>query len=372
MSRRDDVWELIHLINRKMESAAASGDLRTVLTSGDLPEVLQLEAILAEGNADIDVSMTAVAQHLLGRLRWHRSRLVPEGQGHADYDAALALFELPFILGLDDIPNPMLPTLAERVVPVAASFQEGASATKSPAKIESALILSRQIVTHLDPDHPFRLGMTANLGLLLLLRFENGGSAEDLDQSIELLETALARAVDQREAILSTLVQALRHRLAATADPADLDRVIECCEAGGAVASVDNDAAVKWLSSLGDSLLNRFERAGAEADLDRAIDVMRRTLDVDRARLLDPISVKYDLAYALSRRFDRTRSVTDLTEAINIATSAVEAVGSDHVFRSPTQHLLDAMLRANASLGGPQPRCPNTQPRHRPDHDLPL
>ncbi|MET9610047.1 hypothetical protein ABZZ17_34090 [Streptomyces sp. NPDC006512] len=351
MSRRDDVWELIHLINRKMESAAASGDMGTViLTSGDLPEVVQLDAILAEGDADIDVSLTAVAQHLLGRLRWYRSRLVPEGQGHADYDAALDLFELPFVMGLDDIPEPMLPTLAERMVPMAGSFQQGASETKDPARIESSLVLSRQIVTHLDPDHPFRPGMMANLGLMLLLRFENGGSAEDLDQSIDLLETALSRAVDQREAILSTLVQALRRRLAATADPADLDRVIECCEAGGAVASVDNDHAVKWLSSLGDSLLNRFERAGAGSDLDRAIDVMRRTLDADRARLLDPVAVKYDLAYALSRRFDRARSMTDLTEAIDVARSAVEAAGPDHVFRAPTQDLLDAMLRANASL----------------------
>ncbi|WP_149826074.1 hypothetical protein [Streptomyces tailanensis] len=232
MSRQDDVWELIHLINTKMESAAASGDLRTVLTSGDLPEVLQLDAILAEGSADIDVSMTAVAQHLLGTLRWYRSQLVPEGEGHGDYDAALALFELPFVLGLDDIPEPMLPALAERAVPAAASFQQGASGTKSPAEVESAIMLSQQIVTHLVPDHPFRPAMTANLGHMLMLRFEDSGSAEDLDQSIELLEAALASAVDQREAILSTLVQALRRRLAATADPADLDRVIECCEAG--------------------------------------------------------------------------------------------------------------------------------------------
>ncbi|MEU8777288.1 hypothetical protein [Streptomyces sp. NPDC048606] len=349
MSRRDDVWELIHLINRKMETAAASGDLHTVLTSDDLPEVRRLDAILVEGDPDVDISMTAVAQHLLGRLRWHRSLLAPADQGRADHDAALAWFELPFILGLDDIPPPVLPALAERVVPVAASFQQGASATKSPAEIESALALSRRIVTHLGPDHPHRPAMTANLGLMLLLRFENGGSPEDLDQAVEVLEAALTHAVDQREAVLSTLVQALRHRLAATADPADLDRVIACCEAGIAVASADDEAAVKWLSGLGDSLLNRFERTGAGADLDRAIDLMR-TVDAGRTRLLDPVAVKYDLAYALSRRFDRTRSTADLAEAIDVAGAAIEAADGDHAFRAPTQSLLDAMLRADAAL----------------------
>ncbi|MGW6866674.1 hypothetical protein [Streptomyces sp. NPDC054901] len=355
MNRRDDVWELIHLINTKMESAAASGALRTDLTAGDLPEVLRLDAILAESGADIDVSMRAVAQHLLGKLRWYRSRLMPEGEGDGEYDAALSLFELPFILGLDDIPEPMLPALAERAVPVAASFERGASGTKTPAEIESAIILSRQIVTHLAPDHPFRPGVTANLGHMLMLRFDNGGSPQDLDQSIELLQAALAIAIaaDQREAVLSTLTTALRRRLTATADPADLDRVIECCEAGAAVAPVGDEGSVKWLSGLGDSLLNRFERTGADSDLDRAIDVLRRALDTDRARLLDHTAMRYDLAYALSRRFNRTRSATDLTEGIDLARAAVEAAESDHVFRAPARNLLEAMLRVKASRRDP-------------------
>ncbi|MFG2293323.1 hypothetical protein [Streptomyces sp. NPDC048603] len=353
MNSQNDVWELIHLINRKMESAAASGDLRAILTSGDLPEVLQLEAILAEGGADIDVSMAAVAQHLLGRLRWHRSRLVPEGEGHGDHDAALALFELPFLLALDGIPEPMLPTLAERAVPTAASFQQSAIDTKAPDRIESAITLSRQIMVHLAPDHPFRPGMAANLGHLLMLRFENGRSAEDLDQSVELLEAALASAVDQREAVLSTLAKALRLRLAATAESADLDRVIECCEAGAAMAPVDDADAVKWLSGLGDSLLNRFERTGADSDLDRAIEVIRRALAAEGARLLDRTAMGYDLAYALSRRFNRTRSATDLNEAIGLARSVVEAAESGHLFRAPTQNLLEAMLKVNASRPEP-------------------
>ncbi|MEU9706008.1 hypothetical protein [Streptomyces sp. NPDC047981] len=352
MSRRDDVWELIHVINGTMEAAVGSADaLRdAVLTAGDLPEVRQLEAMLAEGGADLDVSMTAVAQHLLGRLRWHRSRLVPEGEGHGDYDAALTLFQLPFVLGLDDIPEPMLPTLAERALPMAASFQQGASETKAPAQVESAIILSRQIVTHLAADHPWRPGMLANAGHMLMIRFEIGGSAQDLDQSVELLEAALAAsAVDQREAVLATLVQALRHRLAATADAADLDRVIECCEAGVTAASVDDVGAVKWLGGLGDSLLNRFERAGADTDLNRAIEAMRRALGADRAGLFDRTAMGYDLAYALSRRFDRTRSATDLAEAIDLARSALEAAGPDHVFRAPTQSLLAAMERVSGS-----------------------
>ncbi|WP_149826075.1 tetratricopeptide repeat protein [Streptomyces tailanensis] len=100
---------------------------------------------------------------------------------------------------------------------------------------------------------------------------------------------------------------------------------------------------------MGDSLLNRFERVGADSDLDRAIDVKRRALGADRARLLDHTAMKYDLAYALSRRFNRTRSATDLAEAINLARSAVEAAEPDHVFRAPTQNLLEAMLRVNTS-----------------------
>ncbi|GAA2411128.1 hypothetical protein GCM10010191_20240 [Actinomadura vinacea] len=348
MGDRDEMWELIHLINAKLERAKASGDLAAALTSADFEETRRLASLQERADAD-DIDMVANARHLLGTLRWYRHQLASGGTDD-DHVAAVSYFTLPFIMGLDDIPEALLPDLADHAMPTATSWQRSAAETRAGDQIDHAFELWQRIADHLRPDHPGRTAVTANLGSLLMLRFEDNGSPQDLDRSIEMLEAAAADTTSprQREDILSTLVNALRTRLKANADPADLDRMIDHLAAGASVAA--DETRTQWLYGRADSLLIRFDRDGDNADLDQAIDALRTALAADRTDGHPPTALRYDLAYALARRFNHSRSRTDLAEAIDIASAAATTAAPDDVFKAPAQSLLDDLLRATHKM----------------------
>ena len=338
MDAQEEVRTLIHRINARLGEAAAADELHAMLTSGDMAEVSRLATLLDRaGPEQIDISLAANALHLLGTLRWYRHQLVAEGKQDGNRRDAVDYFVVPYVLGLDDIPEPLLPDLANRALPNATAIHQSAVRTGARDQVDQAVLLWRRLAGHLAAGHPGHAGINANVGSLLLLRFEGDGSADDLNQAVEALETALAGAVDvaQREGVRPTLVRALRRR------STDLDRVIDLCADGAAATTAPDETYARWLSGLADSLMERYERTRATADLDRAIDAARSSLAVDPT---PSTSLRYTLAWALAHRFGRTGSAVDQTEAIDTARTVMDTTTPDDPYREPTRKVLEAML----------------------------
>lgn len=343
MGIEEEVWTLMQRINERLEEATASGELHAVLTSGELAEARELASILDRADPEeLAISMAAVALHLLGTLRWYRHQLVPEGEQDGNRRDAVNYFVVPYVLGLDDIPEPLLPELAGRAIPSALAIHESAVQTCERDQIDSTIRLWRRLDEHLTAGHPSHAGINANLGCLLLCKFESDRSIDDVNQAVGVLEAALAGAVDGalRGDIRLTLVKALRSR---RADPADLDRIIELCADGVAAATAASELSASWLARLADNLMERYEHTRATTDLDRAIDAARSSLAIAPTSSTD---LRYDLAWALAHRFELTGSAADRAEAIRTARTVVDTARPDDTFWEPARKVLEAMLHS--------------------------
>jgi tetratricopeptide (TPR) repeat protein len=346
----DEVRSLIDQINAKLEQATGSGELEAVLAAGDLPEARRLESVLEEADPDnVDLGPIAAARHVLGSLRWYRSQLVPDGA--EDRAAALSFFRLPYSQGLADIPAPLRPELASRVVALAMASLAHAIAHQKRDQADGAIEFGQRVAGDLAADHPDRARLLAYVGTVLHLRFSDTGSRDDLDRAIAFLGDAFdAGDPTTREDTRLFLVQSLQARLTATADPADLERMIDLC-ATGVPAATDDEARVGWLTFWGDALLQRYERDGADADRDQAIEAKRSALAIGPTTDLSPAALRYGLAWALSRGYDPDKSSADLVEAIDLAETAARVAGPDDPFGPAAQRLLEPMREVHRRFG---------------------
>ncbi len=355
--------ELLAIIARRIEQGPEdpSGylDLTVVI------EAMQLAQILRDDGGTVE------EWHRLGVLHWLRYEH-PEGGFQHDLFNAIRAFAPCFVAGEEELPEPLLPALADQVEDDAFALLQSSMASAASRELSEAVRLWDRIVSATPVGHPRRIRRLNCLGGLLQARSERAGSEDDFDRAIKLFREALSAAspgdpelasiqnnlgaafqirfertgssadlglaIDAlREAaaspqtndlyrgtIVPNLADALQTRVSLLGDPHDLDEAIRYRQEAIEYIAPGNPDQYRQLANLGVSLRKRYARSGSRADLNAAADALQAATEgPDGARYFD------SLGMVLYERFTMTDALADLTAAIE-ALSATVAPGSRH------------------------------------------
>ncbi|MDG9708543.1 CHAT domain-containing protein [Streptomyces sp. DH10] len=170
-----------------------------------------------------------------------------------------------------------------------------------------------------------RAGRIGNLGVLLVLRYEETGAPDDLDAAIDRYGQALALLGDDHPDAglhFNNLGSALAARTRLHGADAELDEAIAV---GRAAVRSDGPAhqRVLRLSNLGGALYARYTRHGAVADLDEDIDLQREALRLVPPDHPERPGLLSNLATALTERHETLGIRDDLSEALELLEEAM-------------------------------------------------
>lgn len=316
----------------RLGKVAATGDLTVVLSDSAFNEAREL--VRAVDDSDLE------AAHLLGWFHWYRCQALSAGDAERELGLAVAAFAPCFLDGVGELPEVLLPTLADAVSRTAMErlMRELDSADRglSTATAAAAVGLWRRILAATAGDHPQRATRLANLATALHIRFERAGEAADLDASIDAYRDAVAAdSVDRtaRALRLFSLATELRIRFERSETAADLDDAVVGLREAVAIGPVDHPARVLHLHSLATALRTRFERVGVVADLDVAIDAFTAAVAIGPVGYPALVTRLSDLAAALRTRFERTQDMADLDSGVEVSRRVVAVASGDDRYR---------------------------------------
>ena len=126
----------------------------------------------------------------LGWLLWNRCRAALDEVGGAELEEAVEAFAICLTVDVGDIPERLLPRVADAAAPYGVGLLERALDTLDPDVADVAADLWNRIVNIL----PGRAGYLSRLGIALRVQFERRGGSERLDLAIRAGELAIIRA----------------------------------------------------------------------------------------------------------------------------------------------------------------------------------
>jgi tetratricopeptide (TPR) repeat protein len=333
-------------LKMRLDEAIAENDLASLLDPGIRAEALRLTEILDE-SGDLE------ARYVLGWFHWLRFLALPEGQDNGALMSAASMFTPCFVSGLDGLPEPLLPLLAERAAALTETALERALDSGDSALLSASISLWFRIVNALAADDLRRVMWLSNLGVALRTLFERTGDLASLDAAIQAgraAADAFPAGHPDRAAALSNLGVALRTRFECTGDLPDLDAAIEAGRAA-VDAAAGHPGLPMALSNLAGTLQARYLMSWAISDLDAATEAARAA--VGAAPPSDPDRAKYlsNLGIALQARFERSSDQADLDAAIEAGQAAVDALGANHPDRSAALANLQRALQSAQDHG---------------------
>lgn len=342
--------ELLVAIRARLDQVVATQDFSPVLGKAALAQAEHLADALGEDEADLD------ARYLLGWLHWYRCQELPDGQDRQDLDAAISLLIPCFrARGVGDLPDPLLPLLADRVIPDAAALLQQALDSADQVPLSTTVQLWQHILQATPVDDPDRAGHQSNLGTAFQIQFERTDVLADLDTAIEHHRAAVEDILvghPDRAGFLSNLGNALRLRFERTGALGDLDTAVEAGRQAVEAAHGDDLDRGMYQSNLGIALLSRSERTGVLADLEAAIGHLREGVDATPADDPDRGMYYSNLGNALQARFGRTGKLADLDRAIEHLREAVETTPAGDPDRAGYQSNLGMALQARFARTG--------------------
>jgi hypothetical protein len=313
--------DLLAALRARLEQANASEDFAAVLEPGAVAEGRRLYEIARE---DLEVLCT------IGWVHWYRYHGQPEGQDQEDFGISVRALTHCFVHGVDDLPDALLPLLAQESVPVAGAWL-AESLRGGGADRDLILATARawqRIVDCVPPEHRDGPRYLCDYGLALFLWFEQTGERADVDAAIDATRAALAIAPvgfpdADRAVVLSNLCMGLRARARLAGSAADLEEAIEVGRAAMAAAPAGHPSRARHLHNLGMALQDRFTRAGAAADLDGAIEAYQASVSDPG---VDPVARELTmslLGVALQARFSRDNALSTLNAAVEAYRAAL-------------------------------------------------
>ncbi|KAG1717587.1 CHAT domain-containing protein [Suillus occidentalis] len=190
--------------------------------------------------------------------------------------------------------------------------------TDDPHVLDEVISLHYDALGYYNAMHPCRGQLLNNLGIMLSIRFERRGNAEDLDQTIALQREALALhpvGHKDRSKSLSNLAVQLSFRFNHRGNAEDLDEAIALGREALALHPVGHTDRSKSLNNLANQLSTRFDHRGNAEDLDEAIALQREALALRPVGHTGRSSSLNNLANQLSIRFDHRGNAEDLNES---------------------------------------------------------
>ncbi|MGH3926535.1 MAG: hypothetical protein ACRDTT_27340, partial [Pseudonocardiaceae bacterium] len=148
--------ELLAAVTARLGQITAAQDPTLALKWGARRDAHRLARILRDDGSDLG------ALHALGWLHWYRHVAARDGQDHdALGDASRALTPC-FIAGIEALPAPLLPSLAENAVSTAVGLLEQAVSSGDPTRGLAAVALWQRVVAATPSSHPERAGRLSN------------------------------------------------------------------------------------------------------------------------------------------------------------------------------------------------------------------
>ncbi|MFF3228854.1 hypothetical protein ACFYV7_39095 [Nocardia suismassiliense] len=195
---------------------------------------------------------------------------------------------------------------------------------------ESVTIARQALAAEQDfAEHPY---LRSNLASFLHDLFHAKERAADLDEAIDCSRSAVAAtpATDPNWARrLGKLAEVLLQRYHLANNVEDLSESITTAEDAAAALTGHGSYQRRIISVYGHALLTRFEIDGRPGGLDTAIEAHRTVLAATPVDHPARSHNAYQLALALSRRFERTADAADFETAFTCCGEAVETSGSE-------------------------------------------
>jgi tetratricopeptide (TPR) repeat protein len=211
--------------------------------------------------------------------------------------------------------------------------------------LDEAIATHRLAVCAAPPGDPNTASLQLRLGTALARHAEITGVPDELDEVINVLQSAIekARGNPALSQSLYHLSRALIRRFEHDGNHAALEEAFTASERALAVTAADDTNLAGFLFNHGEILLKKFQTLGEGLLLDHAINSYERSAQkawstADREAALASLGI------AWSRRFDRTGSRTDLDLAIAKLRAAID-VGPDS---RPTRYALTSYHLGNA------------------------
>jgi tetratricopeptide (TPR) repeat protein len=350
------------MVNAWWAGALLPDDLRELLTRGT-----ELNLRLLEGEQDLDVSVweEVVAHPALADRPW--PAVVNEMYGsfnlfrhrNSRVEGAIELAVNAFADNVERSPDE--PALSRRLQFLADALLERYELRGHPDDLRRANeALARQAAL------PERDGEDAVARAKLLLRsYDRFGTATDLDQAIEVLDTP---TVYEDDVATMNLAALFNRRFRRDGTLADLDRAISIDELLLAREVTRPDLVAAILANAGMHLSERFEVTADRTDLERGIELLRRAVAApgsaayDHARFVSALGIGLtELAGLTGRRADANAAISSLRSAVAATdvnsfeyANRLNNLGAGYLRRAlitgRTKHLNDAISTFEAAL----------------------
>ncbi|SCF67625.1 CHAT domain-containing protein [Streptomyces sp. Ncost-T10-10d] len=330
-------------VESRLNRARAEQNLSLVLEPEALSEALGLTAALHDSD---DV----LGHFALGWLYWLRSSLLPEPQSRHERAAAVQAFVACFLAGLDGIPEPLMPTVAEHAVPAAERLLEQAAGHGSPQATQASVELWQRILESAPTDSSDRARYRAELNTALGLDYELSGSRDKFDETVQIMRGQSAAEMLSRLETLppgperSSLLAELRHMFLAmyeqSGDQNHLEVAVELAQAALRTSDESAPGHADHLAGVGSALWARYQRWRDPADLDHAIDLIRRASRLGTEEGYARASLLSNLGTLLRARYELRGVPDDLDASIARQLDALVALPDGHLFRGGFLHNL--------------------------------
>ncbi|MFE2552100.1 CHAT domain-containing protein [Streptomyces sp. NPDC059355] len=338
-----------------------------VLEAEALREARRL-AELMPGEDDLAV------HHLLGWFHWFRHQALAVGtdpapgrdryedqgedtygdQGRPDLRIAVQALTACFLAGDENLPDPLVPVLAENAAGYALQLLSDAQESDDPARLSGLANLWQRIVEAVPAGHPHRAVHLTALGNVLRIKWRRGGPAADLDTAIDRFREALSAVAEEpgRAMYLYNLGDALNARFDRAGAVEDLEDAVALL--GEALRTTPDEGLYRALvlTGLGSALRARYERAGALPDLDGAIARYREAVPLFPLDQPGRTEILSNLGNVLRLRFERTGDTGDLDSAVEVGRQAAEATPEGHPGRAVFLSNLGIALQARFVRAG--------------------
>ncbi len=334
---------------------AVLNGLQTIESTGNTthardPDLLANAERLASFVSDEAVEEWSIpVRQALGWFYYYRSLALPEPESRAAVDIAVDMLRTGFIIGIDDLPDALLPNIAHRAAETAEYMAAEEDSLADPEFVSIVVGLWQRIVANTPPDHGRLARYLSFLGYVLLLHYNYTGEPADLDETIRIRRSTISAASpsDADWALyLNNLGAALLTRVDQSARQADLDEALGILTKCLNVESIDGTTRARCLTNLGNALEIQFAREGDLHDIDRSVDYRRAAVEIahhdDRSNRAANIG---NLASGLIARLNATGSPADLDEAIDVMRMAVAATPVTHDVRIERLYTLSGILK---------------------------